>query len=162
MIPNFAVDNAVEKHVAALCASGIEGWEHAGTKLKEWQARKERWKTDSTKMKARKKTPTFSVIVAPYLPGGRSSGVSAYIGGDTGRSRDESGHSHSSRREREEEAVAVRREPINRRRVHNNHYHDNQYRRSGGNRRDRVAGGRHDGRGESGSRARRSRRRRRD
>jgi len=41
MIPNFSVDNAVEKHVAALRASGIEGWEHAGTKFKEWQARKE-------------------------------------------------------------------------------------------------------------------------
>jgi hypothetical protein len=41
MIPNFAVDNAVEKHVAALRAGGIEGWEHAGAKFKEWQARKE-------------------------------------------------------------------------------------------------------------------------
>lgn len=41
MIPNFAVDNAVEKHVEALGSSGIEGWESAGTKFKEWQARKE-------------------------------------------------------------------------------------------------------------------------
>jgi len=121
-----------------------------------------RWKTDSTKMKARKKTPTFSVIVAPYVPRGSSPGGSAYIGGDTGRSRDESGHSHSPESEREEEAVAVRREPVHRRRGHNNHYHDNQYRRSGGNRRDRVAGVRHDARGEPGPRVRRSRRRRRD
>jgi hypothetical protein len=41
MIPNFAVDNAVEKHVEALGTSGIEGWESAGTKFKEWQTRKE-------------------------------------------------------------------------------------------------------------------------
>jgi len=41
MIPNFAVDNTVEKHVAALRTSGIEGWESAGTKFKEWQDRKE-------------------------------------------------------------------------------------------------------------------------
>jgi hypothetical protein len=120
-----------------------------------------RWKADS-KMKARKKTPTFSVIVGPYVARGSSPGGSAYIGGDAGRSRDESGHPRSFEGEREAEAVAVRREPIHRRPGRINHYHDNQYRRSGGNRRDRVPSGRNDGRGESGSRARRSRRRRRD
>lgn len=40
MIPNFAVDNAVEKHVQALRISGIEGWEKDGTKFVEWQGRK--------------------------------------------------------------------------------------------------------------------------
>ena len=40
MIPNFAVDNAVEKHVQALRISGIEGWEKDGTKYAEWQGRK--------------------------------------------------------------------------------------------------------------------------
>jgi hypothetical protein len=40
MIPNFAVDSAVEKHVEALRTNGVEGWESAGTKFTEWQARK--------------------------------------------------------------------------------------------------------------------------
>ena len=40
MIPNFAIDNAVEKHVQALGMNGIEGWEDAGAKITEWQARK--------------------------------------------------------------------------------------------------------------------------
>jgi hypothetical protein len=40
MIPNFSMDSAVEKHVGALRANGIEGWESAGTKFMEWQARK--------------------------------------------------------------------------------------------------------------------------
>jgi len=41
MIPNFAVDNAVEKHVQALCISGVDGWESDGSKFTEWQARRE-------------------------------------------------------------------------------------------------------------------------
>ncbi len=41
MIPNFAVDSAVEKHVQALCTSRVDGWESDGTKFAEWQARKE-------------------------------------------------------------------------------------------------------------------------
>jgi hypothetical protein len=40
MIPNFAVDNAVEKHVHALRIGGIEGWEKDGSKFAEWQGRK--------------------------------------------------------------------------------------------------------------------------
>ena len=40
MIPNFAVDGAVERHVQALRTSGVEGWESEGTKFAEWQARK--------------------------------------------------------------------------------------------------------------------------
>jgi hypothetical protein len=40
MIPNFVVDSAIEKHVEALRTNGIEGWESAGTKFMEWQARK--------------------------------------------------------------------------------------------------------------------------
>ena len=40
MIPNFAVDSAVEKHVEALRNNGIDGWESTGTKFMEWQARK--------------------------------------------------------------------------------------------------------------------------
>jgi hypothetical protein len=43
MIPNFAVDSAVEKHVQALRTSGVDGWESDGdgSKFTEWQARKE-------------------------------------------------------------------------------------------------------------------------
>jgi hypothetical protein len=40
MIPNFVVDSALEKHVEALRINGIEGWDSAGTKFTEWQARK--------------------------------------------------------------------------------------------------------------------------
>lgn len=41
MIPNLAVDSAVERHVQALRTSGVDGWESDGSKLTEWQARKE-------------------------------------------------------------------------------------------------------------------------
>jgi hypothetical protein len=41
MIPNFAVDSAVEKHVQALHTSGVDGWESDGSKFIELQARKE-------------------------------------------------------------------------------------------------------------------------
>jgi hypothetical protein len=41
MIPNFAVDSAVEKHVQALRTSGVDGWESDGSKFTEWQSRKE-------------------------------------------------------------------------------------------------------------------------
>lgn len=40
MIPNFAVDSAVEKHVQALRTNRIEGWLSAGAKFTEWEARK--------------------------------------------------------------------------------------------------------------------------
>jgi hypothetical protein len=40
MIPNFAMDGAVERHVQALRTSGVEGWESEGAKSAEWQARK--------------------------------------------------------------------------------------------------------------------------
>jgi hypothetical protein len=40
MIPNFAVDSAIEKHLQALRTSGVEGWECDGAKFIEWEARK--------------------------------------------------------------------------------------------------------------------------
>ncbi|KAG6837043.1 hypothetical protein H0H93_015906 [Arthromyces matolae] len=43
MIPNFSMDNTVEKHVAALGQSGIDEWKIGGTKYAEWCSRKERW-----------------------------------------------------------------------------------------------------------------------
>ncbi|KAG6910592.1 hypothetical protein DXG01_009543 [Tephrocybe rancida] len=47
MIPNFAMDNTVEKHIAALGQSGIAEWKHAGSKLVDWLSRKEEWKKDT-------------------------------------------------------------------------------------------------------------------
>ncbi|KAG6869171.1 hypothetical protein C0993_012270 [Termitomyces sp. T159_Od127] len=44
MIPNFAMDNTVEKHVAALGKSGIIEWKVGGSKHVEWLGRKEQWR----------------------------------------------------------------------------------------------------------------------
>lgn len=41
MIPNFAMDNTVEKHISALGESGLEEWKPGGAKYREWHARKE-------------------------------------------------------------------------------------------------------------------------
>ena len=40
MIPNISVDNAVEKHIQALGASGDEDWVPGGSKYMEWNIRK--------------------------------------------------------------------------------------------------------------------------
>ncbi|KAI0308004.1 hypothetical protein B0F90DRAFT_1679278 [Multifurca ochricompacta] len=150
MIPNFAVDNAVEKHILALRISGIEGWETDGTNFIEWQARREKWKADSTKRAARKSTTaSFSVFVAPYGWGGSAPSGSDYIEEEA-----ESSGSSAQEREREQEEQSSRR-----RGGHN--YHHRHHRRSG--RQNHVTGESHDGSGRSGSvpRGRRSRRRRR-
>jgi len=157
MIPNFAVDSAVEKHVQALCINGIEGWETAGSKFAEWQTRKAKWKADSTKLMTRKtKTRSFSVIVAPYALGDSSPGDSAYVEEEAESSSGGSSGADNAESESEEDVpvVATRREQGNRRRARR----DNHHRRSGDN---RVSVERRGGRG-GGPRARRSRRRRRD
>lgn len=41
MIPNFAMDNTVEKHIETLGQSGIAEWKPGGTKHTEWKGRKE-------------------------------------------------------------------------------------------------------------------------
>jgi hypothetical protein len=41
MIPNFAMDNTVERHIDALAASGERQWQKNGQRLKDWQMRKE-------------------------------------------------------------------------------------------------------------------------
>ena len=41
MIPNIAVDNAVEKHIQVLGDSGLEDWKPGGAKYMEWNSRKE-------------------------------------------------------------------------------------------------------------------------
>lgn len=41
IIPNLAVDNAVEKCIEALRTNGIDEWEITGIKFIEWQTRKE-------------------------------------------------------------------------------------------------------------------------
>lgn len=40
MIPNFAMDSTVEKHIQALVASGASEWAEGGKKLLELEARK--------------------------------------------------------------------------------------------------------------------------
>jgi len=140
------------------------GMRHDGLIKLNHATERRRWKADSSKARTGKsKTANFSVVVAPYVPVGNSPGASAYVGEEAGSSG--SGSSFSDTLESEsEEAVPVRRELTNRRRgPHNhNHRHPSHYRRPGGNRRNRVAVERHDDRGGSGSRGRRSRRRRRD
>ncbi|KAL6304178.1 hypothetical protein BKA93DRAFT_784219 [Sparassis latifolia] len=49
MIPNFAMDNTVEKHVNALAASGNAEWRPGGSKHVEWMQRKERWKASASR-----------------------------------------------------------------------------------------------------------------
>jgi len=143
LIPNFAVDSAVDKHVQALRTNGVEGWESNGAKLTEWQARKARWKENSTKLTARKSmTTNFSVVVAPYTLA-RTPSSSDYVGEEAGSS---SSRSRNSDMQREQ----------SRRRVQANHHDHHHHRRSGGNRANR--GERRDGRGGM----RRSRRRRRE
>jgi len=146
VIPNFAVDNAVEKHVQALHNSGADGWESDGTKFAEWQARKERWKSDPTRLVSRRSTTTsLPVVVATYALRSSALGGSEY--------EQEAENSNDERSSGSE----IRARPTNRRRVHNNH-RDHQ-RRTGSNRRSREH---HDSRGGSGPRRRRSRRRRGD
>jgi hypothetical protein len=41
MIPNFAMDNTVEKHIKALESNGNKEWRKGGSKLTEREARKE-------------------------------------------------------------------------------------------------------------------------
>ncbi|KAH9065950.1 hypothetical protein EDB87DRAFT_1594004 [Lactarius vividus] len=156
MIPNFAVDNAVEKHVHALRIGGMEGWEIDGSKFAEWQGRKARWKADFAKKTARRST----TINAPLF--GVQHALGDASGADYAEEEAESsgaGSSDASEDEGEREAGAVQQELT--RRVNNPHRH---HRRPGGNRnrQHRASGERHDaGRSGSNPRGRRSRRRRR-
>ncbi|KAH9947696.1 hypothetical protein B0H21DRAFT_821698 [Amylocystis lapponica] len=52
MIPNFAMDNTVERHIATLAVSGHTEWAVEGVKYKDWVQRKERWKSDAAKRAA--------------------------------------------------------------------------------------------------------------
>ncbi|KAI9462357.1 hypothetical protein BJY52DRAFT_1256453 [Lactarius psammicola] len=153
MIPNFAVDNAVEKHVQALRIGGIEGWEIDGTKFAELQGRKARWKTDFAKKMARRNA------TVPFTMQHASGDASDVDYAEEEAESSEAGSSDASGGEGEREAGAVQQEPA--RRVNHPHRH---HRRSGGNRnrQHRASGERHDaGRSGSNPRGRRSRRRRR-
>jgi len=163
MIPNFSVDNAIEKHVQALRTNGIEGWENDGSKFTEWEARKVKWKADSATRQTATKSmkANFSRFVAPYALGGTNSGGSDYVEDEA----ESSGGSSSPESGSGQEVVTVAQpehEQISRRRANPNPHHQaNHPRRNGGNRPNRIGSQRHDGRGGSGSRGRRSRRRRR-
>lgn len=150
MIPNFAVDSAVEKHVQALRTSRVDGWESDGSKFTEWQARKERWKADSTRLMARRSTTAnLPVVVASYALQGSLLGGSDYER-EAASSSDESRGSEELRLPSTNQRRTQRRVP--------NHHREHQ-RRTGSNRRSREH---HDNRGGTGSRGRRSRRGRRD
>lgn len=41
MIPNFALDNTVRKHVETLRESGADGWDVNGARYLEWTERQE-------------------------------------------------------------------------------------------------------------------------
>lgn len=41
LLPNFSLDNAVEKHVSALCDGGVKGWAPGEVKIAEWCRRNE-------------------------------------------------------------------------------------------------------------------------
>lgn len=41
MIPNFALDNTVNRHILALASSGQAEWQTGGTRIKEWDLKKE-------------------------------------------------------------------------------------------------------------------------
>jgi hypothetical protein len=169
MIPNFAVDSAVEKHVQALRTSGVDGWESDGSKFAELQARKEyawdlielvlityahaterrRWKADSTRLMTRRSTTTnLPVVVASYALQASFLGGSNYEQ-EAGSPSDESSGSEEIRLPSTNQRRVQRRAP--------NHHRDQ--RRTGGNRGSRE---RHDSRGGTGPRGRRPRRGRRD
>ncbi|KZT06351.1 uncharacterized protein LAESUDRAFT_192104 [Laetiporus sulphureus 93-53] len=67
MIPNFALDNAIEKHVAAIAASGCTDWQPSGSKYIDWTTRKEKWRTGASKRAAasRRATRTQHAVHAP-------------------------------------------------------------------------------------------------
>jgi len=49
LIPNFALDNTLEKQVSALGMNGDRDWTEGGKKLLEWRARKDKWKEIAAK-----------------------------------------------------------------------------------------------------------------
>src|ERR1700754_2519015 len=43
IIPNFALDNLVQKHIAILTSKGIADWQPGAERRKEWQERADKW-----------------------------------------------------------------------------------------------------------------------
>ncbi|KAG5733067.1 hypothetical protein E4T56_gene3567 [Termitomyces sp. T112] len=70
LIPNFAMDNTIEKHIAALGHSGISEWKISGSKHIEWLGRKEQWKkgaVERTKAKVPERQSNQAIIVWEIL-----------------------------------------------------------------------------------------------
>lgn len=44
MVPNFAMESILQKHVAMLAENGVEGWEEGGDLRREWSMRHDQWK----------------------------------------------------------------------------------------------------------------------
>ncbi|KAK7695448.1 hypothetical protein QCA50_000084 [Cerrena zonata] len=58
MIPNFALDNMVEKHLTLLAERGAKEWATNSDNYRNWEQRKRKWKTTaSDRVKKSKKQP---------------------------------------------------------------------------------------------------------
>ncbi|VDB99334.1 unnamed protein product [Peniophora sp. CBMAI 1063] len=61
LIPNFSLDNMLEKHVCALSDSGAKDWAPGGSKFEEWTARKAACRANMAKRRAAKSTAKKAV-----------------------------------------------------------------------------------------------------
>ncbi|KAI0067815.1 hypothetical protein BV25DRAFT_872343 [Artomyces pyxidatus] len=140
MIPNFAMDNTIEKHVRALGSNGDAEWIDGGSKYNEWLQRKEKWKTESAKRTAAfKPAPrNLAIAVAGYAhtSGGNAiNGDHPYESSESSSSVEESDEDSDdeSEEESEEESPVLPPAPVNA--SHLPHPHRSRpYRARGGHR----------------------------
>ncbi|GAW04724.1 ring finger protein 8 [Lentinula edodes] len=62
LIPNITADNFVHKHLRVRARLGDKDWEVGGSKLLEWQGRKDKWKNDCEQRTRRSKKMPSNVI----------------------------------------------------------------------------------------------------
>ncbi|TFY65267.1 hypothetical protein EVG20_g5651 [Dentipellis fragilis] len=65
MIPNFSMDNTIERHLQALAASGDKDWQEGGSKLVEWEHRKAKWKAEAASRVAGSASAPKVVVTVP-------------------------------------------------------------------------------------------------
>ncbi|KAJ3750041.1 hypothetical protein DFH05DRAFT_1465734 [Lentinula detonsa] len=66
LIPNIIVDNFVNKHLRVRAMLGDEDWQVGGSKLLEWQMRKDKWKNEcEQRAKRLKKSPP--IVIRPRV-----------------------------------------------------------------------------------------------
>ncbi|KAI0076272.1 hypothetical protein K474DRAFT_1663257 [Panus rudis PR-1116 ss-1] len=73
IIPNFAMDNMVEKQVQALADSGHSGWLNNGPDRKEWNKRKAKWKGGAAQRAATATKPSASGVSRSATQNGSAS-----------------------------------------------------------------------------------------